>query len=283
MFLESLSCKAITGGGLRSGEGSIFTSEQLVNLSKLKANGQHRPIWCQQDLWEREFLKIFDHPASCSEEAYTGGTHLNPPILIFYSTQQFFIAKHEQDGSLGMSGQRTCTLKNWVGLFTQHEQWHIVLHLVLFRVLSSNPSHIWCTETKRVWARKVHLAVGKKKKHSSGEHTGFSSRPHPGRAHLVWLSAARRKEGRTHEVEREASTWKQLLPLPGVQSGPADTSTRRTRVFGHMTGRKKTNSSRTQKSFFHSPCSTSNACHISGLLDKLLLFAQEWQEEWKNA
>lgn len=60
MFLDSLVYKAITGGGLLSGEGSFFTSEQLVNLSKLKANGQHRPIGCQQDLWEREFLKIFE-------------------------------------------------------------------------------------------------------------------------------------------------------------------------------------------------------------------------------
>lgn len=56
MFLDSLAYKAITGGGLLSGEASFFTSEQLVNLSKLEANGQHRPIWCQQDLWEREFF-----------------------------------------------------------------------------------------------------------------------------------------------------------------------------------------------------------------------------------
>lgn len=87
-----------------------------------------------------------------------------------------------------MSGQRTCTLKNWVGLFTQHEQWHIVLHWVLFRVLSSNPSHIWCTETKHVWARKVHLAVGKKKS-TRVESTLGSVHVHT-RAALTWFDWA---------------------------------------------------------------------------------------------
>lgn len=87
-----------------------------------------------------------------------------------------------------MSGQRTCTLKNLVGLFTQHEQWHIVFHWVLFRVLSSNPSHIWCTETKHVWARKVHLAVGKKKS-TRVESTLGSVHVHT-RATLTWFDWA---------------------------------------------------------------------------------------------
>lgn len=212
MFLDSLAYKVITGGGLLSGEASFFTSEQLVNLSKLKANGQHRPIWCQQDLWEREFFKDI---WSSSKLFCAGGTHLNPPILIFYSTQQ------NTNGTVLLACQDSARVHLKIELVCLHsmssdtlcftESYSGCSHLILHTSGARRPSMSGLERSTLLWERKKALEW-------RAHWVQFTSTPGPRSPGLIEHCTEERRahtwggEGSQHMEAIIASSWCAVWP-----------------------------------------------------------------------
>lgn len=127
-------------------------------------------------------------------------------------------------------------------LFTQYEQRRIVLHALLFQVLSLILRASGTLRAEHVRTRNVQLPVG----NSTWQRVCTLG-------HLFRQSTVdeEKRDERTQEVK---STWKQLLPFLGAYSGTADAQDDM-HMFGHMTGRNNSaNRFCKHRNLCHSPC-----------------------------